>query len=77
MATPIVEKIVEKPLGTNWKTNAGAVAAVMTAVAAALTAYQNGTLDSGLVLVAITALVNAWIGFSAKDANVTGGTKQQ
>ena len=57
---------------TSWKTT---VSGIITAVGAAFQISENATLQLiGKVMLALGA---AFFGVSAKDNNVTGGTKQQ
>lgn len=56
----------------SWKTTiAGAIGA---AIAAAIPLIQTGTIELKDIAIAATL---AFIGFFAKDSNVTGGTKKQ
>ena len=77
MPEPAAPKGITIPLGANWKTNLGGVASILTALATGWLAYQNGNLTPEMITALLTALSSAIIGFSAKDNNVTGGTKQQ
>jgi hypothetical protein len=59
----------------NWKTSAGGAAALLSSVGAALHSYSAGTaIDWNLVMMGVYTF---WVGISAKDANVTGGTVPQ
>jgi threonine/homoserine/homoserine lactone efflux protein len=59
----------------NWKTTAAGTAAMLSAIAGALVSYSKGTpIDWTSVLGGIYMF---WIGISAKDKEVTGGTVPQ
>jgi small neutral amino acid transporter SnatA (MarC family) len=59
----------------NWKTTAAGTAALFSAIAGALVSYSRG------VQIDWTSVMGGfymfWIGITAKDANVTGGTVPQ
>ena len=57
---------------TNWKTTVGGL---LIAVGSGLQGMQDGTYQTiGKFMIAVGGLI---LGLSAKDFNVTGGTKQQ
>lgn len=66
-------------LGTNWKTNLGAVGVLLGSVGAVATGVADGTfhLDGETISGIVGAISAVWALFSAKDFNVTGGTVQQ
>jgi hypothetical protein len=62
---------------TNWKTTAGGALLILLFVAKTLGITIANVDLSHLDMTAIVALVGGWIGITAKDGNVTGGTKPQ
>jgi hypothetical protein len=64
-------------LMANWKTTAGGALLIVLFVAKALGVTVNGVDLSHIDMTAIVALIGGWIGITAKDGNVTGGTTQQ
>jgi len=59
----------------NWRTTLGAALAILGFLTSVGTQLYTGKFDLALLISAWNALVIAWVGLSAKDSNVTGGTK--
>ena len=58
----------------NWRTTLGAALAILGFLTSVGTQLYTGKFDFALLISAWNALVIAWVGLSAKDSNVTGGT---
>jgi hypothetical protein len=59
----------------NWKTTAAGIAALLSSIAAVLHSYSAGQqIDWNAFMM---GLYLCWVGVTAKDANVTGGTIPQ
>jgi len=61
----------------NWKTSLAGAAAILTALGDVLTQLGSGNVGSGAIEKDLLAIIVGVGLLSAKDSNVTGGTKQQ
>jgi len=68
-------KIFRSILGINWRTNAGSILPIVTALPLVVKAISTSTWpdreDEAVISLAISG---AWTALMAKDKNVTGGT---
>lgn len=66
-------------LGTNWKTNVGAVGVILSTVGTILAQVANGTFVFDATTIGGLSLIASivWGFFASKDNNVTGGTVKQ
>jgi len=68
--TPLVQKL----LGINWRTTAGAIIPMLTALTIVATAISKGELPTTDQLYVVGGAISlAWTAIFAKDKNVTGG----
>lgn len=68
--TPLIRKL----LGINWRTTAGAIIPILTALTIVATAISKGELPSTDQLYVVGGAISlAWTAVFAKDKNVTGG----
>lgn len=70
-----VSAIMKGILGINWRTTAGAIVPILTALPLIAKAFSSGTWpDTQDMTIIGTALSLAWTAIFAKDKNVTGGS---
>lgn len=63
-------------LGTNWRTNLGAIGVALGTVATIISSVANGSfvLNTETISALVTAVSAVWGLFAAKDKQVTGGS---